>query len=268
MISFAWAQLTCSERGGSEKFKMKIYVSSGIRIHATQIHDRKVSVLDRSATLAADFPDVDWCGVGSKSAGNIYFHFEFFTPSPPRTGQRNPCQFPAYGVTKNNPSGNPDTWFRPPIWDLLMLQLLRPNSSNLPCLYSTFHLEYPLQLVLSRFCLMIYWIQPQYILLLGEQVITIFLCIKRVRLNWNVIVNDAQSATYPSHGAPCPARDLFKWLNTRMKAHISLWTIREHLKRYFQYLSDLGDTFLPLQVNEIKHDNSPLVIVVLDSRYD
>ena len=34
----------------------------------------------------------------------------------------------------------PDTWFRPPFWDLLMLQLLRPNSSNLPCLYSTFHL--------------------------------------------------------------------------------------------------------------------------------
>ena len=48
----------------------------------------------------------------------------------------------------------PDTWFRPPIWDLLMLQLLRPNSSNLPCLYSTFHLEYPL--VLSRFCLWSY----------------------------------------------------------------------------------------------------------------
>ena len=46
----------------------------------------------------------------------------------------------------------PDTWFRPPFWDLLMLQLLRPNSSNLPCLYSTFHLEYPL--VLSRFSLL------------------------------------------------------------------------------------------------------------------
>ena len=45
----------------------------------------------------------------------------------------------------------PDTWFRPPFWDLLMLQLLRLNSSNLPCLYSTFPLEYPL--VLSRFCL-------------------------------------------------------------------------------------------------------------------
>ena len=44
----------------------------------------------------------------------------------------------------------PDTWFRPPFWDLLMLQLLRPNSSNLPCLYSTFHVGYPL--VLSRFC--------------------------------------------------------------------------------------------------------------------
>ena len=50
----------------------------------------------------------------------------------------------------------PDTWFRPPFWDLLMLQLLRPNSSNLPCLYSTFHLEYPL--VLSRFCLTKYWV--------------------------------------------------------------------------------------------------------------
>ena len=43
-----------------------------------------------------------------------------------------------------------DTWFCPPLWDLLVLQLLRPDSSNLPCIYSTFHLEYPL--VLSRFC--------------------------------------------------------------------------------------------------------------------
>ena len=50
LISFAKALLTCSERGGSEKFKMKIYVSSGIRTHPTPVHDRKVSVLDRSAT--------------------------------------------------------------------------------------------------------------------------------------------------------------------------------------------------------------------------
>ena len=36
LISFAWDPLTCSERrGGSEKFKMKIYVSSGIRTHAS-----------------------------------------------------------------------------------------------------------------------------------------------------------------------------------------------------------------------------------------
>ena len=45
----------------------------------------------------------------------------------------------------------PDTWFRPQLWDVLVFQLLRPDSSNLPCLYSTFHLEYPL--VFSRFCL-------------------------------------------------------------------------------------------------------------------
>ena len=51
LISFTWAPLTCSEWGGSEKFKMKIYASSSIRTHATQVHDRKVSALDRSATL-------------------------------------------------------------------------------------------------------------------------------------------------------------------------------------------------------------------------
>ena len=53
----------------------------------------------------------------------------------------------------------PDTWFRPPFRDLLMLQLLRPNSSNLPCLYTTFHLEYPL--VLSRFCLLLGLTSPK-----------------------------------------------------------------------------------------------------------
>ena len=43
LISFATAPLTCSERGGSEKFKMKIYVSSGIRTHTPPVHDRKVT---------------------------------------------------------------------------------------------------------------------------------------------------------------------------------------------------------------------------------
>ena len=39
------------ERGGSEKFKMKIYVSSEIRTHTTPVHNREVSTLERSATL-------------------------------------------------------------------------------------------------------------------------------------------------------------------------------------------------------------------------
>ena len=38
----------------------------------------------------------------------------------------------------------------PPFRDLLVLQFLRPDSSNLPCLYSTFRLQY--SLVPSRFC--------------------------------------------------------------------------------------------------------------------
>ena len=48
----------------------------------------------------------------------------------------------------------PDTWFRSPFGDLLMLQLLRPVLPNLPYLFSTFHLEYPS--VLSRFCIVTY----------------------------------------------------------------------------------------------------------------
>ena len=43
----------------------------------------------------------------------------------------------------------------PQLWDLLVFQLLRPDSSNLSCFYSTFHLEYPL--VLSKFCLWPYY---------------------------------------------------------------------------------------------------------------
>ena len=43
LISFATTPLTCSERGGSEKFKMKIYVTSGIRTHTPPVHDRKVA---------------------------------------------------------------------------------------------------------------------------------------------------------------------------------------------------------------------------------
>ena len=40
LISFAWDPLTCSDRrGGSEQFKMKIFVSSGIRTHASPRHD-------------------------------------------------------------------------------------------------------------------------------------------------------------------------------------------------------------------------------------
>ena len=45
----------------------------------------------------------------------------------------------------------PETWLRPPFWDLLLLQFLRPVFQNLPCLFSTFHLENPS--VLSWFCL-------------------------------------------------------------------------------------------------------------------
>ena len=51
LISFTWARLICLERVGSEIFKIEIYVSSGIRTDTTPVYDRKVSALDRLATL-------------------------------------------------------------------------------------------------------------------------------------------------------------------------------------------------------------------------
>ena len=74
--------------------------------------------------------------------------------------------FFATGVTcKQRTLSLPDTWFRPPLWDLLVLQLLRSESSNLPCLYSTFHLEYTL--VFSRF-----WSLDLYIKSFGSDIHT------------------------------------------------------------------------------------------------
>ena len=51
LISFTRTPLTCSERGGSEKFKLKNIIPAGIQTHTTPVHDRKVSSLDRYATL-------------------------------------------------------------------------------------------------------------------------------------------------------------------------------------------------------------------------
>ena len=65
-----------------------------------------------------------------------------------------------------------------------------------------------------------------YMLLLGEQVRTFFLCISVYFLICNYFVYDVQNATYSSHGAPCPTRDLFPWLNTKVKVHISVWPRR------------------------------------------
>ena len=84
----------------------------------------------------SDFPPISW-------------HWYRAWPSPIMSGFHG--TFATGVVCQQGTLTLPDTWFRPPFWDLLMLQLLRPNSSNLPCLYSTFHLLYPL--VLSRFCL-------------------------------------------------------------------------------------------------------------------
>ena len=57
---------------------------------------------------------VDWRGVGSNPAGDIYFHFEFFAPSPFRTGQRSRCKWN---------QACPFTWshscFRPQIWFII-----------------------------------------------------------------------------------------------------------------------------------------------------
>ena len=62
-----------------------------------------------------------------------------FDPPPPL-----PPPNAFYNNKKNLDLNNP--FYRP----FVFLRLLRPDFPNLPCLYSTFHLEYPS--ILSRFC--------------------------------------------------------------------------------------------------------------------
>ena len=67
-----------------------------------------------SGLRRCNFPIVDWRGVGSNPAGDIYFHFESFAPSPFRTGQRSRCKWN---------QACPFTWshicFRPQIWFII-----------------------------------------------------------------------------------------------------------------------------------------------------
>ena len=46
----------------------------------------------------------------------------------------------------------PNTWFRPPFWDLIMLQLLSPNSSSLPCRLFTSNTPWYFLDFASRIC--------------------------------------------------------------------------------------------------------------------
>ena len=83
----------------------------------------------------SDFPPISWPLYRAWPSPN----YEWFPWSI-----CNGCGWPAGTLAL------PDTWFRPQLWDLLVLQLLGSDASNLLSLYSTFHLEY--LLVLSRFC--------------------------------------------------------------------------------------------------------------------
>ena len=56
--------------------------------------------------------------------------------------------------------------------------------------------------------------------------LTMFLCISVYFLVCNYFVYDVQNATYSSHGGPCPAQDVFPWLNTKMKGHVFVWSRR------------------------------------------
>ena len=52
LISFATTPLTCSERGGSEKFKMKICLQRDSNPRPASPRQESCSALDRSATRA------------------------------------------------------------------------------------------------------------------------------------------------------------------------------------------------------------------------
>ena len=65
-----------------------------------------------SGLRRSDFPVVDWRGVGSNPAGDIYFHFELFAPSPFWTGQRSQCKWnQACQFTWSHSCFRPQIWF-------------------------------------------------------------------------------------------------------------------------------------------------------------
>ena len=86
-------------------------------------------------------------------------------------------------------------------------------------------------------------------------------------LNWNFIVYDVQNATYSSHRAPCPARDLFPWLNTRVKVHISIWTIHEYPKGHSSYLSDSGGYLLTIAIDASGNNLVNTIVIKLFSAF-
>ena len=45
---------------------------------------------------------------------------------------------------------------------------------------------------------------------------------------------------------PLVPHEISPWLNTRVKVHVFLWTIREYPKRHFRYLSDSGGYLLTI----------------------
>ena len=84
----------------------------------------------------SDFPPISWPSYRA-------------WPSPIMSGSMEHLQRVWHTSRDRLPFRTPGSF--PSLRDLLVLQLLRPDSSSLHCLYSTFHFEYPL--VLSRFCL-------------------------------------------------------------------------------------------------------------------
>ena len=81
--------------------------------HLTTDHHQAL-VAERSKALQLSWRGLAGCGFESRWRHIIYFHFEFFAPSPFRTGQRSRCKWN---------QACPFTWshscFRPQIWFII-----------------------------------------------------------------------------------------------------------------------------------------------------
>ena len=104
----------------------------------------------------------------------------------------------------------PDTWYRPPFGDSLMLKLLRPVFPSLPCLFSNFHL---LKISLGAFSILLIVREPDPNSPYFYQAVCTFLCCHIY--NYNVVERDVKPPINQPNQPACLSTLVSMWSGVR-----------------------------------------------------